>query len=295
MAQPSQVLNETHAPELTSWVESANRPGTDFPIQNLPHGVFRRRGTHEEFRGGSAIGDSILDMQAAAARGIFRGIAVEAARHAGASTLNGLMAIGPAAWSALRLSLSRLLRASAPEAGQLRPLLVAQSDAEYTVPCNIGDYTDFLTSHNHALNCGGLFRPDAPLPPNFKWLPIGYHGRASSVDISGTPLRRPLGQVCPPGGSPAFGPCRMLDYEMELGAFIGPGNRRGERIAMSDADNHVFGMVLLNDWSARDVQALGSAAAPPVQCEEFPHHDIPLDRHAGSPCALPLRAVTGSR
>ena len=269
MPEPLTMLNETHAPELTSWVESANRPGTDFPIQNLPHGVFRRRGTFEAFRGGVAIGDMILDVQSAAALGIFSGIAADAAAHAGTSTLNRLMAMGPAAWSALRLNLSRLLRSSAPEADLLRPLLVAQRDVEYTVPCNIGDYTDFFTSRNHALNCGHLFRPEAPLPPNFKWLPIGYHGRASSIDISGTSLQRPLGQVCPRGGSPAFVPCHMLDYEMELGAFVGPGNRRGERITISDAENHVFGMCLLNDWSARDVQAWETVPLGPFNSKNF--------------------------
>lgn len=269
MSEPSTVPNETHDPELVSWVESANRPGADFPIQNLPHGVFRRRGRCELFRGGVAIGDLILDMQAAAALGIFSGIAAEAAMQAGASALNGLMAMGPAAWSALRMNLSRLLRACAPEADSLRPLLVAQSDAEYTLPCNIGDYTDFFTSRSHALNCGNLFRPEDPLPPNFKWLPIGYHGRASSVEISGTSLRRPLGQVCEPGGPAAFGPCRMLDYEMEIGAFVGPGNRRGERINISNANKNIFGICLLNDWSARDVQAWEAVPLGPFNAKNF--------------------------
>ena len=269
MFEPSAVLNETHAPELASWVESANRRGTDFPIQNLPHGVFRRSGTGETFRGGVAIGDFILDIQAVAALGFFSGVAADAAAQAGASKLNGLMAMGPAAWSALRLNLSRLLRASAPGADVLRPLLVAQREAEYSVPCDIGDYTDFFTSHGHALNCGRLFRPDAPLPPNFKSLPIAYHGRASSVDISGTSFRRPFGQVCLPGSSPAFGPSSMLDYEIELGAFIGPGNRRGERIAIGDANNHVFGVCLLNDWSARDVQAWEAVPLGPFNAKNF--------------------------
>ena len=269
MSERSAVLNETHAPELTSWVESANRAGTDFPIQNLPHGVFRRGGSGERFRGGVAIGDFILDMQAVAALGIFDGIAADAAAQAGAPTLNGLMAMGSTAWSGLRLTLSRLLRASAPEAELLRPLLLPQSDAEYSVPCDIGDYTDFFTSYGHALNCGHLFHPQAPLPPNFRSLPIAYHGRASSIEISGTSFRRPLGQVCPPGHRAVFRASRMLDYEVELGAFIGPGNRRGESISMSDANNHVFGVCLLNDWSARDVQAWEAVPLGPFSAKNF--------------------------
>jgi fumarylacetoacetase len=264
------MINETHSPELKSWVESANRPDTDFPIQNLPHAVFRRRGSHDRFRGGVAIGDMILDMAGAAELGVFGGIAADAAECAGGTSLNRLMAMGPQAWSSLRLALSRLLRESASEAGRLRPWLVPQAEAEYAVPVSIGDYTDFFTSFNHMMNAGRVFSPDAPMLPNFKWLPIGYHGRASTVDISGAAFARPLGQArAPDAAAPVFGPSRRIDYELELGAFIGPGNRRGQRIGIDDAEKHVFGVCLLNDWSARDVQAWEAVPLGPFLSKSF--------------------------
>ncbi|WP_394790922.1 fumarylacetoacetase [Rhodoferax sp.] len=266
----STMLNETHNPQLRSWVASAQQPGTDFPLQNLPHCVFRRRGSTEPWRGGVAIGDAILDMAAAHAQGVFGAAADTAAQAASAGTLNGLMALGPQAWSALRLALSRLLRDSAPETARLQPCLVAQADAEYAVPAQIGDYTDFLTSQYHALNAGRIFQPQAALPPNFKWLPIGYHGRASSVAISGTGVLRPQGQNrAPDAAMPVFGPTAKLDYELELGIFVGPGNPRGTAIALDAAEDHVFGICLLNDWSARDVQAWESVPLGPFMAKNF--------------------------
>ncbi len=264
------MLNETHAPELNSWIESANQEGSDFPIQNLPYGVFRRRGGNEQFRGGVAIGDMIVDMAAATALGVFSGSASAAAACAAQPTLNQLMAAGPAAWSALRLALSRLLRASAPQSERLRACLVPQADAEYSVPASVGDYTDFLTSLNHVANSGRVFNPGAPLLPNFKWLPIGYHGRASSIEMSGAAFRRPLGQIrAPDSAVPTFGPSQRLDYEMELAAFIGPGNARGEPIAIDDAERHVFGVCLLNDWSARDIQSWEAVPLGPFMSKNF--------------------------
>lgn len=249
------LLNETHDSALRSWVDSANHPGTDFPIQNLPFGVFRRRGSAEPFRGGVAIGDRIVDLATASRTGVFTDAAAAAAA-CGEATLNALMAMGPDAWSALRRALSRVLRAGAPEADALRGCLVAQAEAEHAVPARIGDYTDFYTSVHHATNVGRLFRPDNPLLPNYKWVPIGYHGRASTIDVSGQAFPRPVGQTMPPGAqAPVFGPSRRLDYELELGVFIGPGNGPGERVAIKDAERHVFGLCLLNDWSARDIQA----------------------------------------
>ncbi|MDB5873443.1 MAG: Fumarylacetoacetase [Ramlibacter sp.] len=249
------MLNETHAPGLTSWVASANQPGCDFPLQNLPHGVFRRRGTGEAFRGGVAIGDQILDMAQAYATGMFEGAAAKAARLAGAPALNGLMALGPASWSALRLALSRALRENAVEAEALRPCLVPQSEVEYAVAAQIGDYTDFYTSIDHARNVGRLVRPDDPISPNFQWMPIAYHGRGSSIGVSGQTYRRPMGQAMPPGATtPVYGPCARLDYELELGIFVGPGNAQGEQITLPEAEQHIFGICLLNDWSARDIQ-----------------------------------------
>lgn len=247
-------LNETHDPSLRSWVESANVAQTDFPIQNLPFCLFRVRDTNSAFQGGVAIGDYIvalaklgdaLDDAPPAARA--------AATLAAASTLNQLMAAGPEAWSALRLALSRLLRSDA----RPRPdLLIAQADAVYAVPARIGDYTDFYTSIHHATAVGKLFRPDNPLLPNYKWVPIGYHGRASTIGISGQHFHRPLGQTRGATESePALGPSKRLDYELEVGIFVGGGNEQGAPISAKDAERHVFGLCLLNDWSARDLQA----------------------------------------
>ncbi len=250
-----QQINETHDPALRSWVESANSADADFPLQNLPFGVFRRHGSDEPFRGGVAIGDQILDLAAAQKAGAFAGDAA-AATACGQSTLNAFMALGPVAWSALRLALSRALRLGAPEAATLGACLVPQSEAEYAVPAQIGDYTDFYTSVHHATNVGRLFRPDNPLLPNYKWVPIGYHGRASTIGVSGQTFPRPVGQTMAPGAqTPDFGPSKRLDYELEVGVFIGVGNNRGERIALQEAERHVFGLCLLNDWSARDIQA----------------------------------------
>jgi len=250
----SMILNETHDPLLTSWVASSNAPDTDFPIQNLPFGVFRRRGSDEAFRGGVAIGDQVLDLAALGdALDGADDAARAAARLAAQDSLNALMAAGPQAWSALRLALSRLLRSDATPRPQL---LVAQADAEYAVPARIGDYTDFYTSVHHATAIGKLFRPDNPLLPNYKWVPIGYHGRCSTIGVSGESFRRPRGQVRGVSDAePAFGPSRRMDYELEMGIFIGAGNAQGEPIGAAEAEDHVFGLCLLNDWSARDIQA----------------------------------------
>jgi len=264
------MINETHAPNLRSWLESANVPAIDFPIQNMPHGIFRRRSSAEGFRGGVAIGDQILDLSSALRTGAFTGTAAAAAEMAAAPTLNGLMAMGPTAWSALRLALSRLLREGAPQTEALRDCLVPQVDADHALPAQIGDYTDFFTSYHHMVNAGRVFQPDNPPLPNFKWLPIGYHGRSSSIAISGSPFRRPRGQSRASGDdTPRFGPTRRLDYEMELGAFIGPGNAQGEPIDVNVADQHVFGLCLLNDWSARDVQGWESQPLGPFLAKNF--------------------------
>lgn len=250
------LLNETHAPELRSWVASANEPGTDFPIQNLPFAVFRRAGTDESFRGGVAIGDQIVDLNMAANRCALSPQVLRFAAACGDSSLNRFMAMGADAWSALRLALSRALRTGAPERELLNACLVPQSEAEYTVPAQIGDYTDFYTSIHHATSVGKLFRPDSPLMPNYKWVPIGYHGRASSIQVSGQGFARPVGQTMAPGkAEPDFGPCKRLDYELELGIYVGTGNESSASVPMERAESHVFGLCLLNDWSARDVQA----------------------------------------
>jgi fumarylacetoacetase len=246
-------LDETHDPALRSWVASANEPQTDFPIQNLPFGVFRRRG--ERWRGGVAIGDRILDLDAVAASVAMEGDAAMALDRARAETLNELMALGARPAKALRLALSRLLRKGSPHAADATRWLLAQDDAEYRVPARIGDYTDFYASVHHATNVGRQFRPDQPLLPNYKWVPIGYHGRASSIAVSGQRFHRPRGQIRPHGSEQPFvSASRRLDYELEVGVWIGAGNATGESIAIADAEQHVFGLCLLNDWSARDVQ-----------------------------------------
>ncbi len=249
-------LNETHDPRLQSWHASANVEGCDFPVQNLPFCVFRRRGRTEPYRGGVAIGDAVIDLAALARKKLFAGIAQHAVEAGAQPKLNALMAMGEPAWSALRRELSRALRIGARHETDLSACLVAQAEAEHGLPVIIGDFTDFYSSIHHATNVGKLFRPDNPLLPNYKWMPIAYHGRSSSVDVSGQHFHRPHGQILPPGAAmPVVQPSRRLDYEMELGVFIGVGNDPGDSIAMGTAESHVFGLCLLNDWSARDIQA----------------------------------------
>jgi fumarylacetoacetase len=262
-------LNETHDPSLQSWIASANAVDTDFPIQNLPFGVFRRREAMDAFRIGVAIGDAVVDLAAAARTSTVLARVIEASLDSpDATTLNGLMAKGRDTWSALRLALSRALRTGSPDAAALEGCIVAQADIEMTVPARIGDYTDFYASVYHATNIGKLFRPDAPLMPNYKWVPIGYHGRASSIGVSGDAFHRPVGQTLPPGASvPIVGPSRRLDYEFEVGIFIGPGNT--EPIPIASADDHVFGLCLLNDWSARDIQAWEYQPLGPFLAKNF--------------------------
>ena len=264
------AIDETHSPALVSWLASANQAGADFPVQNLPHGVFRRLASAEAWRGGVAIGDQVLDMAAAQAAGLFTGEAAVAAGHAGAPALNGLMALGPSAWQALRLALSRGLREGASEQERWRACLVPLAEIEMTVPARIGDYTDMYASIHHAGNIGKLFRPDSPLTPNFKWLPIGYHGRVSSIGVSGQRFPRPRGQILPPGAAaPVFSECKRLDYELELGIWIGQGNAQGEPVPLADVERHLFGMCLLNDWSARDIQAWEYQPLGPFLAKSF--------------------------
>jgi fumarylacetoacetase len=262
--------NETHKPQLRSWVASANAAGTDFPIQNLPFGVFRRFASAEAFRVGVAIGDQILDLTAAQAKSLFSGDADLAAQACCAPTLNAFMALGTQAWSALRLALSRALREGYALQSALSTCLVAQADAEFAVPAQIGDYTDFYTSVHHATNIGKLLRPDNPLLPNYKWIPIGYHGRSSSIGISGQALRRPVSQVMRPGASePVLAASARMDYELEMGVFIGPDNALGEPVSIHQAEQHVFGLCLFNDWSARDVQGWEYQPLGPFLAKNF--------------------------
>lgn len=263
-------LNETHDPKLRSWVVSANSAVSDFPIQNLPFGIFRRANSGETFRGGVAIGESVVDLAAAQAAGVFSGLAAQAAQACTSSSLNAFMAMGTEAWSALRLALSRALRAGSSTQAQLENCLVPRAQVEHALPAHIGDYTDFYTSIYHATSVGRLFRPDNPLLPNYKWVPIGYHGRSSSIGVSGQEFARPVSQLMPPGAErPIVAPSKRLDYEMELGAFIGVGNTLGSRINIAAAEAHVFGLCLLNDWSARDAQAWEYQPLGPFLAKNF--------------------------
>lgn len=264
-------LNETHDPALKSWVASANAPDNGFPIQNLPFGVFRERGSEGAFRIGVAIGAKVLDLSALAALRPWQGPAAEALQACTGDKLNVLMALGPSHWSALRLELSRALREGSALQSQLEPLLLDRSAVEHDVPAQIGDYTDFYISLHHATAVGKQFRPDNPLLPNYKWIPIGYHGRASTIGVSGQQFPRPVGQTRPAaeGADPGFGPCQRLDYELELGIFVGPGNEQGRRISIEDAEDHVFGLCILNDWSARDLQAWEYQPLGPFLAKNF--------------------------
>jgi fumarylacetoacetase len=263
-------IDTTHDPAQRSWVSSANVPGCDFPLQNLPFAAFRRAGSRERFRGGVAIGEAVLDLGALHALAPFAGLAAQALGACAEPVLNGFMAQGRAASSALRAELFAALRTESRLAARLEPLLIPQAAVEYQVPARIGDFTDFYSSIFHATAVGRLFRPDNPLLPNYKWLPIAYHGRASSVRVSGHDFHRPQGQLLPSGASePLLAATRRLDYELELGVFVGRGNTLGSRVPLAQAASHVFGLCLLNDWSARDLQAWEYQPLGPFLAKNF--------------------------
>ncbi len=261
-------LDDTHDPRRQSWVTSATGHA-DFPIQNLPLGVFSPAADLRP-RAGVAIGDEILDLQAAHQTGLFSGDASRVTALAGTASLNAVMALGPGPRKAWRLRLSEVLQAGAPEQRVLEPLLHPASACTMHLPAAIGDYTDFYAGIHHAMNVGKQFRPDNPLLPNYKYVPIGYHGRSSSIVVSGTPVRRPNGQrKGPDEAAPSFGPSRRLDFELELGIWIGPGNTLGDPIAIGRAADHICGFCLLNDWSARDIQAWEYQPLGPLLAKNF--------------------------
>jgi fumarylacetoacetase len=254
--QPASGLDATHDPALESWVETANDPLTDFPIQNLPIGIATPRGEPGRPRPVVAIGDHVMDLRAARDARLLAGIDEALLAALGRPALNGVMSVPAGARRSLRRRLSELLDARTGAARAAAPCLLPLSDVEMRMPAEVGDYTDFYASIFHATNLGRMFRPDNPLLPNYKFVPIGYHGRASSIVPSGSPIRRPAGQTRAEGAAvPAFGPTARLDYELELGLFVGAGNVQGEPIPIDDVAEHEVGLCLVNDWSARDVQA----------------------------------------
>ncbi|HEX7374848.1 MAG TPA: fumarylacetoacetase [Steroidobacteraceae bacterium] len=282
------TVDATHDPGLRSWVESANDPATDFPIQNLPYGRFRHGSPGAAWRAGIAIGAEVLDLQAAGL------VASPDIVH--------VMQTSPAGRRALRQAISAGLRAGSERAPSWRSALHRQSEVEIGLPCDIGDYTDFYTGIHHATAVGKLFRPDNPLLPNYAWVPIGYHGRASSVLASGHTFRRPQGQIKPPDPSPpTLAPTCRLDYELEMGIVIATPNELGRPVGMGEAEEHVFGLTLLNDWSARDIQAWEYQPLGPFLAKSFattispwvvtlealaPFRE-PFRRPAGDPSPLP--------
>jgi fumarylacetoacetase len=304
MSETTYELNETHDPELRSWIDTANEPGCDFPIQNLPFGVFRPRGADsEEERVGVAIGDQVVDVLRLKELGLLSSDAAEAARACAGPSLNPLMSLGRHHWSALRWELSGLLSAPGKRRDVVAGVLVPRAEAEMRLPADVGDYTDFYCSIHHATNVGSMFRPDNPLLPNYKHIPIGYHGRASSLLVSGEPVRRPKGQTkADDADAPSYGATRLLDYELEVGFFVGPGNELGTPIPIADAESQLFGFCLVNDWSARDVQKWEYQPLGPFLAKSFatslspwvvttealaPFRVPPFERDAGDPQPLP--------
>jgi fumarylacetoacetase len=295
------MLDHTHDAALRSWVESANTADSDFPVQNLPFGAFRRLGQDEPVRIGVAIGDQVLDLKLAREQCPWGAGIDELLEPMAAGDLNRFMALGSGARRTLRAALSHALVEGSDQGPFLELCLVPQLKAEMHLPCRIGDYTDFFTGIHHATAVGKLFRPDNPLLPNYKWVPIGYHGRVSSIGVSGQSFVRPLGQTFIGGNAPRFGPCQRLDYELELGVFVGTGNHPGQPMSMAQAEDDWFGMVLLNDWSARDIQTweyqpLGPFLAKSfattispwiVTREALEPFRAPFERPGGDPMPLP--------
>ena len=255
-------LNETHDPKRKSFIAAANSPNSDFPIQNLPFCVFARAG--ENFRGGIAIGDRVLDLGTALREGLFSGAAEKGAQAASGPNLNPLMALGNGYASALRGQLSELLRSDAPQQDRVKQALIAQAQVRFAVPAAVGTFTDFLCSYDHTMRMSRT----GDLPPAFKHLPIAYHSRASTV-ICGDGFHRPNAQSKDMDGAVHFGPEQALDFELEMGAYVGLGNGIGTPVSLAKAPDHIFGYCLLNDWSARGIQAWESTPLGPFLGKSF--------------------------
>lgn len=302
--------NETHDVNLISWVESANHPQTDFPIQNLPF-VYYWSADESRSGIGVVIGDQVLDLASCCEHRLLDDVLSEETQEliAESVSLNDLEELYPADHQALRTRLSEILRSDADSRtrGVVGECLIPVSEVQFDVPFMIGDYTDFYCSIFHATNVGSMFRPDNPLLPNYKYVPIGYHGRASSIVVSGTEIRRPKGQNrADAENPPVFIPCRNLDYEMEVGFFVSRDNELGESIPIEEAENHIFGLCLVNDWSARDIQAWEYQPLGPFLAKNFattispfivtmealaPFRTAPFARPEGDPA--PLEYLSG--
>jgi fumarylacetoacetase len=262
-------FDDTTDPKLKSFIPVS--PDSHFPIQNLPYGVFRRK-NRSKSEVGVAIGEQILSLTVLETAGL---LPQSERFFAEGMKLNAFMAAGAQAWHEVRKTVSHLLRHDTPtlrDNAELRAqAFVAQKDAEMLLPAHISDYTDFYSSEYHATNVGMMFRDkNNALLPNWKWVPVGYHGRSSSIIVSGTPVRRPKGQLKPDdAAAPIYAPCRLLDFELEMGFFVGPGNPLGQPIPISEAENHIFGKVLVNDWSARDIQKWEYVPLGPFLAKNF--------------------------
>ena len=290
------MLDASHDPMVTSWVPSAQAAGTDFPIQNLPLGVFETADGRVGI--GVAIGDQVVDLRVAREAALLGSLSAAIAGALEATTLNAVIALGRPALSAVRQAVQGMLRADteAGRAAQRVPgLLHPMASLRLRLPVEVGDYTDFYASVDHATNVGSMFRPDNPLLPNYRHVPIGYHGRASSIVPTGTPVHRPMGQVsAKPEGPPTFAPTARLDYELEVGAVVGAGNPLGTPIPLPEAEAHLAGLVLVNDWSARDVQAWEYQPLGPFLAKNFATTISPwlVTLDALAPYRVPARART---
>lgn len=282
MSTSIHTLDSTHDPERRSWVASANTADADFPVQNLPFGRFRLPG-ESDGRIGVAIGDQVLDLREASRAGL------DLPGALAGDDLAAFMALGPAASAQVRRTLSHALQEGSPLASRLQPCLRPQAEVSMGLPCTIRGYSDFFTGIHHAREAGRLVRPDDPLTPNYRWLPIAYHGRTSSIVPSGTPVRRPKGQSTKDGRTSQFGKSSRMDYELEVGVFMGRENALGEPVDIDEAEQHWFGLVLLNDWSARDIQRWESQPLGPFLAKNFATTISPwvVTREALAPFRVP--------
>jgi fumarylacetoacetase len=295
----------------TSWIDAANDPRCDFPLQNLPYGAFR---CGDRVHLCVAIGDKALDLFGCSQFGLFASLSADIIDACQSEALNALMALGPSAWANLRSAIAGLLDAGRADTAlrqRVEPHLHPLDALAMVMPVAIGDYTDFYASIHHATRVGKLFRPDNPLLPNYKYIPIGYHGRASSIVLSGQPVRRPSGQVRAGNAEPHFAPTASLDFELEVGAFIGHGNLLRQPIPIDEAESHIFGLCLVNDWSARDIQAWEYQPLGPFLAKSFattispwivplaalaPYRVAVAPRPAGDPAPLPyLQSAASSQ